>query len=34
MIFVAGVPQEQVVPKKKGFFKSFWKKSKHYSLEQ
>lgn len=33
MLEIAG---EEVVqqPKKKGFFKNFWKRSKHYSLEQ
>lgn len=33
LIYMLG--EEPSTPhKKKGFFKSFWKKSKHYSLEQ
>ncbi|CAD6227538.1 GSCOCG00001221001-RA-CDS [Cotesia congregata] len=31
MNFSGGEPSD--VPKKKGFFKNFWKRSRHYSLE-
>lgn len=29
-----GAQNQPTAQKKKGFFKSFWKKSKHYSLDQ